>query len=91
MLNPDLCSEGFSFGIKLKFTTDSLTVNAPRYVVDSGRTAKGRGIAVYLVMKELFVEIATSNALYKVKSIIERVTQFTVGSPESRNVFESLP
>ncbi|XP_031555970.1 uncharacterized protein LOC116292758 [Actinia tenebrosa] len=65
MINPDVCSEGFSFGIKLKFISNSLTVNAPRYVVDSGRTAKGRGIAVYLVMKSLFVEIATSNALYK--------------------------
>jgi hypothetical protein len=66
MVDPDRCSEGFSFGIKLKFTIDSLTVNAPRYVVDSGRTSKGRGISLYLVMKELFVEIATSNALYKV-------------------------
>lgn len=67
LVNPDLCSEGFSFGLKVKFMTNSLTVNAPRYVVDSGRTAKGRGIAVYIVMKELFIEIATSTTLYKVR------------------------
>lgn len=69
LVDPDICSEGFSFGLKVKFMTNSLTVNTPRYVVDSGRTAKGRGIAVYIVMKELFIEIASSNTLYKVRKI----------------------
>ena len=71
LLDIDLCSEGFSFGMKMKFKTSSLTVNSPRYVVDSGRTANARGIAVYIYMKELFVEIAKSTTLYKVKKIFK--------------------
>lgn len=67
LVNPDLCSEGLSFGVKVKFMTGSLTVNEPRYVVDTGRTAMGRGIAIYVIMSELYVEVATSNALYKVR------------------------
>ena len=66
MRNPDLCLAGFSFGAKLKFDQAAVTVNAPRYLVDSGASLGDRGVSMYLQMTVLYVSIVTSNKVYKV-------------------------
>ena len=64
--DPDKCIQGFSVGAKLKFDEEALAVFAPKYIVDTGVSAKGRGIAIYHIATNLFFELATTSALYKV-------------------------
>ena len=66
-INPDLYSEGFTFGIKLKFPDTVLTYDMPKYVVDTGeKSVSSRGISLYILDKKLVFELATSTTRWKV-------------------------
>jgi len=65
--DPDMCISGFAVGVKLKFSDESLTYNAPQYVIDTGASANNKGISVFLQLNSLYFKIVTSNAVYQVR------------------------
>ena len=65
--DPDMCISGFAVGAKLKFSDQSLTYNAPQYVIDTGASANNKGISVFLQLNSLYFKIVTSNAVYQVR------------------------
>lgn len=66
LVDPNRCIQGFSVGAKLKFDTEAMAQPATKYIVDTGVSAKMRGIALYHIATSLFFELATANAFYKV-------------------------
>ena len=69
IVNPDLCLDGFSFGGKLKFDQAAVTVNSPKFIMDTGASSNHRGISMYQQMTALHVTLVTSNNVYKVSPV----------------------
>ena len=95
--DPDMCISGFAVGAKLKFSDQSLTYNAPQYVIDTGASANNKGISVFLQLNSLYFKVVTSNAVYQVR-LSGQIThssyrRFHTGffNPASRHFFASIP
>ena len=76
--DPDMCISGFAVGAKLKFSDQSLTYNAPQYVIDTGASANNKGISVFLQLNSLYFKIVTSNAVYQVR-LSDQITHSVYG------------
>ena len=67
--DPEACLNGFSVGVKLKFDQADMTYPVPKYIFDSGaRSLTTRGISLYLMNGNLFVELGTAKKAWKVCS-----------------------
>ena len=66
--DPGVCVNGFSMGAKLKFDQADMTYTMPKYIFDSGaRSLATRGVSVYIVNGNLFVELASASKAWKVR------------------------
>lgn len=67
--DPGVCLNGFSVGMRLKLDQADMTYPVPKYIFDSGaRSITTRGVSVYVMNGNLFVELATAKTAWKVCS-----------------------
>lgn len=65
--NPGKFSNGFTFGLKLKFPAVVLKYDDPRYILDTGeKSVNSPGVSLYLLNKKLVMELATFDTRWKV-------------------------
>ena len=67
LIYTDFCSEGFSFGTKLKLDKIVNSYTEPRFILDTGGHGKNtQGVALFVENKKLVAEVTTKNKRYRV-------------------------
>ena len=67
LTNPDKATDGFAFGIKLKFDSTAKEYDTPRYVLDTGAKSVGStGFSFYVLNGRMFVELSSATMKWKV-------------------------
>lgn len=65
--DPELCSRGLSFGLKLRLDKEVTDYIEPKFILDTGGHGKNtRGVALFVENKKLVAEVTTKNMRYKV-------------------------
>ena len=65
--DPELCSRGLSFGVKLRLDKEVNDYTEPKFILDTGGHGKNtRGVALFVENRKLVAEVTTKNMRYRV-------------------------
>ena len=79
LANPDKATDGFAFGVKLKFDSTAKEYDTPRYVLDTGAKSVGStGFSLYVLNGRMFVELSSATMKWKVWRLCLREVRLDV-------------
>ena len=68
IINPEGCPEGLSFGTKLKFDNQLLSVDEPRYIIDTGANKPDvRGFSLFVQQGKLYAVVRSAEREWMVR------------------------